>query len=315
MRLLAVTPLYPPDSRVGAWICTHELLKALVAQGHQVDVVPFLVKPGSPRQYEGVQIYPARSQKQLMAKADVVLSHFGDNGIAHREAVALGKPSIRVIHGGIKDYRQLANSALAICNSNATKATVARWPGPKLVIHPPTDPEKFKTTPGDKVTLVNLSPAKGGDLFWRIARAAPEVEFMGVLGGYGEQIIYKAPNVTIVPNTPNMKEDVYSKTKLLIMPSSAESWGMTAIEAMYSGIPVLAKPTPGLREALATAGNWQSGNTTAQWVGQIRSLLQPDMWAGASERALARVSLLDPEGDRARFVEAVESLVKQKVSA
>ena len=38
------------------------------------------------------------------------------------------------------------------------------------------------------------------------------------------------------------------------MPSQEETWGRVAIEAISSGIPVIANPTEGLREALDYCG-------------------------------------------------------------
>src|SRR5690606_41926511 len=36
VRVLAATPSYPPYSRVGAWLATHQFLRHLVSCGHEV---------------------------------------------------------------------------------------------------------------------------------------------------------------------------------------------------------------------------------------------------------------------------------------
>ena len=41
MNVLGVVPLYPPHSRVGAWLATHGYLAAAAVAGHQVDVVTY----------------------------------------------------------------------------------------------------------------------------------------------------------------------------------------------------------------------------------------------------------------------------------
>lgn len=309
LHLTAVTPLYPPGSRVGAWLATHEFLAAMADRGHYVEVVPSLSRPGSTYDLDGVHVRTLKSLHGCIRKADVVLSHLGDRGSTHRKALGLGKPSVRMIHGGNIDVRQLNGAALVVCNSEATKHLLGRWSGNVVVCPPPTDPEVFRTSPGAHVTLVNLSQAKGGDVFWKLARELPKVPFLGVQGSYGDQIFGRAPNVTVLAPTNNMRDDVYAETKLLLMPSLVESWGMVAVEAMCSGIPVLARPTPGLREVLGSAGTFVEGASVGRWSAAIQGALVPENWSRLSRLALQRVSQLDPDGSRDRFCDAVEALV------
>jgi glycosyltransferase involved in cell wall biosynthesis len=118
-----------------------------------------------------------------------------------------------------------------------------------------------------------MNEAKGGKLFWELARVMPDKQFLGVKGAYGEQIGFarKLDNVTILENTPNIQE-VYAKTNILLVPSHYESWGRVAIEASCSGIPVIAAPTPGLTESLGESGIFADPNSVAEWVEAIRSL-------------------------------------------
>jgi glycosyltransferase involved in cell wall biosynthesis len=61
-------------------------------------------------------------------------------------------------------------------------------------------------------------------------------------------------------------------TRVLLMPSRYESYGRTAIEAAASGIPTIAHPTPGLREALGAAGIYANRDNPDDWVTAIRAL-------------------------------------------
>lgn len=306
MRVVAATPLYPPESRVGAWLSTHELLVGLVGRGHQVDVIPYMF-PAADYQLDGVHVHGTPGH--LFDQADVIISHLGDNQHAAREAATRRVPSVRMAHsGGPLEPERLEGAALVVCNSEATRESLG-WDGPTIVIHPPVWPDKYRTTPGDRITLVNLSAEKGGDVLRLLLHLLPHIPFLAVKGGYGRQRSLRARNLIIEPNTIDMRT-VYSQTRILLVPSTSESWGRVGIEAMCSGIPVVATPTPGLLESLGDAGTFIPNDDLGGWRDAIVRLLKPDEWAAASSRALARVSDLDPAADVARFCDAVENLVK-----
>ncbi len=139
-------------------------------------------------------------------------------------------------------------------------------------------------------------------------RFLPDVEFLAVQGGYGRQRVPHGRNVQTILPTANMRDDVYARTRLVVIPSKWETWGMVGPEAMASGIPVVAAPTPGLRESLGDAGVFVDTMNFGQWVETVRRLLDPDEWAAASARALARADELAALDSGAVFVEALEGL-------
>jgi glycosyltransferase involved in cell wall biosynthesis len=124
----------------------------------------------------------------------------------------------------------------------------------------------------------------------------PDVEFMGVEGGYDSQIKDTSiHNIKYVPNTPHIQE-LYEQTRILLVPSAEESWGRVAVEAMSSGIPVLANPTPGLREACGQAGIFVERENIAQWVNEIRKLLtDKHYYKKTSDTCFRRAQELYPE--------------------
>jgi glycosyltransferase involved in cell wall biosynthesis len=125
-----------------------------------------------------------------------------------------------------------------------------------IVLHPPVWFKDYQTDTTRKyITLVNCWERKGGKILIELAKAMPEHEFMGVMGGYGDQEKAELPNLKYAPNTPNMKE-IYSQSRIVLMPSFYESYGRVAVEAMCSGIPVVATETPGLVEALGNCGTF-----------------------------------------------------------
>jgi glycosyltransferase involved in cell wall biosynthesis len=183
------------------------------------------------------------------------------------------------------------------------------------VIHPPVRGQDYATKHGRKLTLINLVEAKGAPLFWRLAEAMPEYDFLGVMGGYGEQIVppedEAPPNAEVVKHTaPEYMVHVYAQTRILLMPSSYESYGRTAIEAAYSGIPTIAHPTPGLVEALGDAGTFIDRDDLDGWVKAIKYLSSPRGFSAASKKAKALAESLDPDADLDRFADAMEGVVR-----
>lgn len=312
MQVVAVTPLYPP-SLVGSWLSTHLCLRALAERGHTVTVVASLAS-GNQYTLDGVQVIPGRRGRSLatmIEAADVVVSHMGDHTNAHATAAERRIPSVVMVHGiPLPEYaRRLGDVPpdWMVFNSRSLLELVD-WQGPSVVVHPPVAIADYRTTPGDKVTLVNLSDAKGGKTFIRCAAALPDVGFLGVRGGYGAQVIRKRRNVEFIGQTAEMRDEVYARTRILLMPSQAETWGRVGVEAMCSGIPVVASPTAGLVESLGDAGIFVERRDLKGWVAAIQRLSDPDEWAEASHRAMARADELCASDSASEFADLIERL-------
>ncbi|HYP02659.1 MAG TPA: glycosyltransferase, partial [Pyrinomonadaceae bacterium] len=106
---------------------------------------------------------------------------------------------------------------------------------------------------GGFVTMVNPCAIKGISIFAALARALPEVEFAVVLtwGAVEEdrRTLERLPNVRLLEPSRDI-ENILAQTRVLLMPSLwEESFGLTAVEAMLRGIPVLASDIGGLPEA------------------------------------------------------------------
>lgn len=310
MRVAALVPAYPPRSNVGAWVATHRFLAHLVAAGHHVDVFVRADHGQSVDHLDGVAVGSDNNTIAVdtaVAICDIVISHIGDTERAAVLANRWGKPNVRMAHGKIEDMAALEGAAMVVFNSHNLAESV-QCPSPSIVCHPPVDAARFATTPGDHVTLINLSEPKGGELFWRLVRCAPHRRFLGVKGAYGHQYLEERPNAEVVPNTANMRDDVYRRTRILLMPSERETWGMTAVEAMASGIPVVAHPTSGLLESLGPAGIFVDRNDGQGWLDQIERLHDRGEWVEASARSLTRSAELDPAADLDRFLKHITYL-------
>ena len=321
VRIAALLHAYPPVHNAGAEWMTHTMLRACVAQGHEVTVTLSNTGDGD-YDYQGVAVRPYRSKNDAIAatqNADIVVTHLENTPRATVLARLFHKPIVHILHNTHQPSKQwlAPDIALGVYNSQWMSSdfdsyfrSTGKAAPPTIVIHPPVALDDYTTTPGNKITLINLCDEKGGNLFWDIAGKLPEYEFLAAQGSYGEQVIRDLPNVTVTPQTPGhlMRSNVYTQTKILLMPSFYESWGRVGVEAMASGIPVIAEPTPGLKESLGDAGIFCDRRDINAWVDAIRTLMDGRKYRAASRKAKARAQQLDPTHDLAQWVNALEEI-------
>lgn len=301
----------------------HAMLRALLDAGHEAHIV-VTSQPEGDDDYvtEGVQVHRAgtgeRTVPRLVAalRPDVLVTHHQETPHASKLGRDLGVPVVHVIHNHMHHTNLWLHKrpTLAVFNTFWIERYFSvRHKGLRsIVVHPPVWGHEHAATPGDRVTLVNLNRDKGSGVFYELARRMPDVAFLGVVGGHGAQIIRDdLPNVEIQPQTPDMRGDVWSRTRVLLMPSIYESYGMVAVEAGHSGIPVIAHPTPGLLESLSYAGTYADRDDPDTWERSLRSILHPDTWAPLSAVARRRASESDPRAELAVWVAELESLVAQ----
>lgn len=307
---------FPPHSNAGAEWMMAPMLSALAERGHRVEVhltYPAALYP-DPWELGGVRVLPPDPGRSSL-RPDVYVTHLQNNRPAAARARGLGVPLVMVMHNTRSDRRDLpqADPALTVFNSTWMKEHIG-WGGPSIVVRPPVLARDYQTQPGDSVTLVNLTETKGGSLFWQAAAAMPGTSFLAVQGSYGDQIIPDPvpANVTVLGCMDGrlMRDQVYARTRILLVPSDYESWGRVATEAMCSGIPVIAhRAEGGLAENLGDAAIWASRDDPGEWVRQIQRLSRAAIWRKASLACAKRYGELEPEKELAAWCDAVEALV------
>lgn len=318
MKIAVFVHFYVPYRNAGSETMLHSMVKALQAAGHEVAVVATVLPEAPPAySYDGVDVLATNviygRQNIQTWRPDLIITHHDNTVYTAQIARKLNIPWVFICHNdmaGVQTHLGF-NPSLVVFNTNWIRDKLQTPDMNSIVLHPPVFAKDHATTPGGKVTLVNLNENKGSKLFYRLAESMPEVEFLGVIGGHGEQIIRRdIPNVEIQDHTPDMKENVWSKTRILLMPSIYESYGMAGVEALASGIPVIAHPTPGLKESQGPFGLFVNRDDFSGYQATIRQLLEPKNWNAASALALKRSQELDPNPELDGWVASIERLVE-----
>lgn len=311
MRVVALTLDYPPRRWIGSEVATHAMLKALQAAGHDVTVVTMTHGDGWVQ--DGVDVRCGRAEfVRQVQHADVAVTHV-ELGRHLRRVTC---PRVGITHNARPDTGEaLAGSTWEMvvhnCRTTADVLVEHRHGAAYLVVRPPVDWRDWQVdfVGRDAITLVNVTGEKGSDVFYELAARMPDRRFVGVIGGYGEPDV--RPGVEIVPHGSDMRA-VYATTRVLLMPSGHESWGRVAVEAMSSGIPVLATDLPGLAEVLGGTGALIEPEWVDEFERQIRRLDDPVVYTEASVAAVARAKELDPGPELARWVACLEALVENR---
>lgn len=179
----------------------------------------------------------------------------------------------------------------------------------KIVTPPPIDPARYRTKPGRMVGLSLSSPWKGGAVVAAIARGLPQHRFLVVKDGRGNGVsLFRGlSNVQMVDFMD--PRDFYSQCRVQLFPSKSESYGRVGVEGAISGIPLVASPDPGIREAMGGHGIYIPRTDVRKWASTVNTLMtDTKAWKAASADVAKRGAQVDYEADQAEFVAHVEAL-------
>lgn len=270
MSLVALTHGYPPLWNMGGEVSLHRTL--IAARGDKY----VLTATEKPYIFEGINVSQinaknvldintpptpiANQLKDLNAK--VVIGQNELSLAAVKSAHIIGAASVVNVHTPPRFGRALAdamyNTDHAIYN---TKTAAEEWGEPNaLVVHPPISALPLDTkTGGDAYTMLSSLVNKGVEVVLALAAMYPDKRFIIVRSPaeptHGlkdlEARAEKLPNVELHPRVS--PEEVYKyleQTRILLVPSKYETYGMSAIEAAGYGIPTVHVDTPHVREGI-----------------------------------------------------------------
>lgn len=273
MKILAIVKLYAHKNRAGGELYLHHLLKQV--KGHDISVIVPDCKEIKQYEYEGIKIFETKETNFLeyIDNCDILISQLDFAPISLDYGLKKNKKCILILHCYVPDLKRFVNNekVLKIFNSqyvfdNALKHNNYKNINTYKIIYPYTDFEKFnkyydkKLDSREYITLINPSRSKGGDVFTELIKKYPERKFMVVVGGYYPHLqdlqrFKKYSNCHIQENTPDIIKDVYLKSRIVLMPSRYETYGMVASETRAMGIPcIVNKKAGGLFENMGKLG-------------------------------------------------------------
>jgi glycosyltransferase involved in cell wall biosynthesis len=278
-------------------------------------------------------------------RPDVVLTYGGHpaNRAMMAEARTRGAPVVFHLHNFAyvdADPGVFADVAVPLVPTDYARRLYARRPGLRCTFLP-LPLRRDRVLAVDRrpryVTFVNPQLLKGVAVVARIAlelgRRRPEIPLLIVEGRAGADDLGRLgldlsglENLHRMANTPDPR-DFYGLSRVALVPSLVENAALTAREAMFNGIPVLASDRGGLPETLGDAGFLfalperlltpdsaevpiPTAREVAPWVAAIEKIWDdPDF--EARHRDLARAQALPWDADRLadRYERFFESLV------
>lgn len=324
IRMLWILHDYVPFVNAGSEICAHTINRYCMGKPYKYDI--WVASPGYPkRTYDGVRcfdLYDSATLNSVLESTQILHSHsyYYRKQLLYLSRVT-GIPFVEWVHtdnyvrnvGKVWEDKRIAGRQWTVFNSKSLLSSRGDLDKKYTkIILPAVDYRAYSVERKEPkyITLSNVNENKGGHILVQLAKALPECEFLGIMGGYRKQIVaHGIPNLRYIQHTTEIK-DIYAQTSIMIMPSKEETWGRTAVEAMSSGIPVVVHPTPGLKECCGDAAIYCDRGDLDAWVSTLRKLkADREFYNARSVASLNRARALDPDPELAEMERWLDSEV------
>ncbi|KYK29347.1 MAG: hypothetical protein AYK19_19895 [Theionarchaea archaeon DG-70-1] len=322
MKVLMVG-LYPPHiGGIASYV--YHLKKAVESldAGVTVYVVTY-GKVHSPRVYgthtlnrlRGISFLAAGTKTGYTAirkeQIDVIHAHYlvppGLVGVALKKLSGL--PLVVTCHGSdvfvfSTGWKRLISRAVitsadcVTCNSAATLDAVKKLSGKSNSRHVPSGVDLTRFTPltmkREAVTYVGaLHEVKGVDIFLRAMKGIPEKVWIIGDGPERKTLEVLAETLGVDCTFWGFRTDIpelMNKSKIVVLPSRNEGFGLTLLEAMACGTPVIGRKTGGIPE-LITGENGLIFETEEELHERTLTLLHnQNLWETLREKGLETAS-------------------------
>lgn len=246
-RVLFAVHGYPPQQYAGAELYVERLAGSLGADW-ECRVVTRCAKEYT---RGPVRVFPWGALDDQVTWSDICVTHLDLSRDVHRYCAGRNVPVVHIVHNPKQlAYHGIRGAHGFIFNSHSVESQVDRdMCVPWVVAHPLCYLTEAGRSKGSSIGIVNTVAAKGGHIFWELARAMPHRKFLAVRGGYGPQTEPEMHNAAMLPQTDDMGA-FYGRCRTVVVPSDVETYGMVAVEALLHGCAVVCTSTPGLREAV-----------------------------------------------------------------
>lgn len=282
MTLTAFLHGYPPGWSMGGEISTHRTLRI-------VDGSTVFTHTGGDYVLDGVRVIPLSGTDVLhIAKcaesvgSNILFAHSTMSRETVRAARRLKIPSILAVHAPPRFAFDLRRAwPVATVRLYNTEAARKEWRDPEgWLLHPPVGrPAGELVETGNALTLTSSLVNKGVFPVLDLAREWPDRRFIIVESPahstHGDPEFWDTvdtlPNVEVWPRLhPEDMTRLWAETKILLVPSRYETYGLSALEAAWHGIPSVHVDTVHVREGIGTAARLLKSQT----VGELRTAVQ-----------------------------------------
>lgn len=265
MTVAAFLHGYPPGWSMGGEISTHRTLRVLP----QPTVFTTTDKP---YEFEGVQVNPLTGTDSTSIASDaesvgatVLYAHSTLSKNTVRAGRRLNLPIILAVHAPprfAKDLKQAwGRATVRLYNTEAART---EWRDSRgWVLHPPVgQAPRTQSGPRDAWTLTSSLLNKGATQVLELAKRHPDQRIIIVRspahGTHGapdfEERAAELANVEVWDRVhPNEMGRLWAETRILMVPSRYETYGLSAIEAAWHGIPCVHVKTVHVMEGIGDA--------------------------------------------------------------
>ena len=321
MTLAAFLHGYPPFWSMGGEVSTHRTIRTVG------DAVVFTATEET-YDYDGVTVHPYSGMTHSsivkdaeMVEADVLFAHSAMSQETIRAARRLKMSSILAVHAPPRfaaDLRRAwAGATIRLYNTEAARKD---WRDPNgWLLHPPVGlPGDEDDGPRDALTITSSLKNKGAMRVLELAARMPERRFIVVRspahGTHGaldfEEQAAKVPNVEVIDRLhPDEMPRLWAQTHTLLVPSRYETYGLSAIEAAWHGIPSVHVDTVHVREGIGTAARLLKSQTIDELEAAVLEIdLDYTMWAARAHSRAHELHMREKQ-ELDRFATGVAGLV------